>query len=220
MRADWITRGDGKRLILYFGGWGMDERSVSHLKSDSDVLAFHDYRDIASEPPDATGYEAVDVVAWSMGVWAASESLGRWGIIPRRAVALNGTGRPIDDLQGIPTVLYALTERGMNERGWEKFIDRALVSREERALFRANCQPHRDPSERLEELRRIREQSSCARPAIPWSRAFISNKDIIFPAENQRNWWQGRCEIATLAGGHYPFFRFTCWESIIDYGNR
>ena len=63
MRADWITRGDGKRLILYFGGWGMDERSVSHLTSDSDVLAFHDYRDIASEPPDATGYEAVDVVA-------------------------------------------------------------------------------------------------------------------------------------------------------------
>ncbi|MDR0766565.1 MAG: DUF452 family protein [Odoribacteraceae bacterium] len=221
MRAVWLIKDGGRRLTLFFGGWGLDERSVGHLTSSGKVLMYHDYRDVETgDAPDVTGYDVVDVVAWSMGVWAASVSLARWGITPRRAVALNGTERPVDDLLGIPPAIYALTERGMNERGWEKFITRSLADDEERALFRARCLPRRGLEERVEELRRVREQSARACPVMPWHRAFISCKDVIFPVENQRNWWQGRTEITGLAGGHYPFFRFTSWESIIEYGNR
>ncbi|MDR2414306.1 MAG: DUF452 family protein [Odoribacteraceae bacterium] len=220
MRATWLIKQGARRLIIFFGGWGLDERSVNHLTSDSDVLMYYDYRDVATgEAPDATGHDIVDVAAWSMGVWAAGVSLARWGLSPRRAVALNGTGRPVDDLHGIPPALYALTERGMNERGWEKFIARSLDGEEEQTRFRS-CQPLREMGERVEELRRVREQSTGASPATSWHRAFISREDIIFPVENQREWWRSRVEITDLPGGHYPFFRFTSWESIIDYGNR
>jgi biotin synthesis protein BioG len=213
MRGTWIHREGGGHLTLFFGGWGMDERSVRHLTGGGDVLAFHDYRELPGEAPGVAGYHRVEVVAWSMGVWAASVSLTRWGIVPAAAVALNGTERPVDERHGIPPAIYALTERGMDARGWEKFLARALDGEGERAAFDAGRRPL---DERVEELRRVREQAAVERPRIAWTRAFISRKDNIFPPGNQREWWQGRCpEVVYLDGGHYPFSRFSSWDSII-----
>jgi biotin synthesis protein BioG len=221
MRREWLIREGGDHLTLFFGGWGLDVRAVNHLAGSGDVLMFYDYREIAAEgPPDTTGYAFVDVVAWSMGVWAAALLLSRWGLSPRCAVALNGTERPVDDRHGIPLKLYLLTERGMDERGRARFIARMLGGKEERATFSDRHEPRRELGEQVEELRRVREQASCERPEMKWDRVFISREDSIFPVENQQNWWQDRGEITYLAGGHYPFFQFSSWESITDYGNR
>jgi biotin synthesis protein BioG len=218
MRRVWLIQEGRNRLILFFGGWGLDERSVSHLTGDSDVLMFYDYRYLLTEEaPDTTGYDIVDVAAWSMGVWAAATLLARWKLPYRRAVAINGTERPVDDQHGIPPAIYSITERGMNYRGWERFIARSTDGKEERDAFRAKCRPYRGLEEQVEELRRIREQAATERHTIAWNRAFISEEDVIFPVENQRNWWKNRSEIAYLAGGHYPFFRLSCWDSIIDH---
>ena len=50
---------------------------------------------------------------------------------PERCVALNGTTRPVDDEYGIPVKIYELTEKGMNERGREKFFLRMLDGADE-----------------------------------------------------------------------------------------
>jgi biotin synthesis protein BioG len=197
----------------------MDERAVNHLQGATDALAFHDYRDISAEPPpDISAYAAVDVVAWSMGVWTASALLGRWGIVPRRAVALNGTERPVDDHLGIPAAIYALTERGMNQRGWEKFLARLLD--DDSPAFTALHRPLRPLPEQVEELRRVREQAVNEPSPLAWDKAYISANDRIFPQENQQNFWQGRCPIVRLAGGHYPFFRLPRWDLIMNYEDR
>jgi biotin synthesis protein BioG len=196
----------------------MDENIVA-LEGSGDVLMFYDYRDLSrEEAPDLSRYKSVDVAAWSMGVWAASSLLGRWGIVPRRTVALNGTERPVDDLLGIPRVLYALTERGMDVRGRERFYGRMLDHRDERLAFNARHRSLRPVDEMVEELARVREQAAAAPPpGIRWDKAYISVNDRVFPVENQLRWWEDRCEIAYLPGGHYPFFRFITWESLIDY---
>ena len=214
MRRLWITRKGGRCLTLFFCGWGMDERAVQHLKGESDVLMFYDYRELSGEEAPVTeGYEEVRAVAWSMGVWAASVLLSRWKLPVDYRVAINGTERPVDERYGIHPKLYLLTEQGMNERGRDKFFARMLAGREEMAKFEAN-KPRRELSEQVQELRAIREQSGLIKPEIRWDKAYVSAGDVIFPAESQRNWWDGKCEVVNLTGGHYPFYVLNHWEEI------
>ena len=111
MRREWITKEGSRILTLFFCGWGMDERAVQHVKGKGDLLLFYDYRDISGEEaPEVEGYESVRVVAWSMGVWAASVLLSRWNIPVSYRVAINGTERPVDEHYGIHPKIYLLTE--------------------------------------------------------------------------------------------------------------
>ena len=92
MKRKWITKEGNRVLTLFFCGWGMDERTVQHVRRMGDLLLFYDYRDISGEDaPEVEGYESVRVVAWSMGVWAASVLLSRWNIPVSCRVAINGT---------------------------------------------------------------------------------------------------------------------------------
>lgn len=201
-------------MTLFFCGWGMDERAVQHLTGTGDVLAFYDYRDIAGEEAPVTdGYDEIRAVAWSMGVWAAAVLLERWKLPVTRRVAINGTERPVDERYGILPKVYLLTERGMDERGRDKFFARMLAGREEMARFGAN-KPFRELHEQVEELRAIREQAMLIRPEMRWDKAYVSAGDVIFPPESQRNWWDGRCETVSIEGGHYPFYVLDNWDEI------
>ena len=165
------------------------------------------------EAPEVEGYESVRVVAWSMGVWAASVLLSRWNIPVSYRVAINGTERPVDEHYGIHPKIYLLTERGMTEQGRDKFFARMLSGKEEIERFEEN-KPCRDIDEQRDELRLIREQSVREMSEMHWDRVYISEGDVIFPVENQRNWWRDRVEIITLSGGHYPFYVLDNWEKI------
>ncbi len=214
MRREWITKEGGRCLTLFFNGWGMDERAVQHLAGTGDVLMFYDYRDITGEEaPETAGYEEVRVVAWSLGEWAASVLLSRWALPADYRVAINGTERPVDECYGIQPKVYLLTERGMDERGRNKFFARMLAGREEMVKFEVN-KPRRELNEQVEELQAIREQSGLIRPEMQWNKTYVFAGDVIFPAENQRNWWNGRCEVVNLEGGHYPFYVLDNWEVI------
>lgn len=93
-----VKRGGNRELTLFFCGWGMDEHAVQHVTGAGDVLVFYDYRDISKEEaPMIEEYRSVRVVAWSMGVWAASVLLNRWNLPTSYRIAINGTERPVDE---------------------------------------------------------------------------------------------------------------------------
>jgi len=148
-----------------------------------------------------------------MGVWAASVLLSRWNIPVSCRVAINGTERPVDEHYGIHPKIYLLTERGMTEQGRDKFFARMFSGKEEMERFKEN-RPCRAIDEQRDELRLIREQSAREMPEMHWERVYVSEGDVIFPVENQRNWWGNRVEIITLPGGHYPFYVLDNWEKI------
>lgn len=216
MRTDWVQRKGEGVVLIFFNGWGMDCRAVSHLQTDADLLVCSDYRSLETEGgiPDFSTYHTVYVVAWSMGVWAAANVLPVWGVKPDRLVALNGTERPVDDSYGIPVRVYELTEKGMTEQGREKFFARMLAERNEAALFSVN-KPRRILTEQIEELYLIHKLSSEHKKCIKWDKIYISEKDLIFPPENQRRWWEGKAQTVSLGGGHYPFYRFADWKEIL-----
>lgn len=216
MRIDWVNKKGNDKVIVFFNGWGMDKRVVSHLENKDDLLLCYDYRSLACDTlPDLSEYGRVCVVAWSMGVWAAAQVLKDWAVRPFSCIAINGTEHPVDDRFGIPLSVYALTEKGMNEKGREKFFLRMLPEKAERERFESN-KPLRELPEQLEELYAIRIQSSEQKNHLQWDKVYISEKDVIFPPAHQLNWWQDRAVIKKLSGGHYPFYCFRNWEEIVE----
>ena len=62
-----------KEALLFFAGWGMDETPFMHnLPPNTDLIICYDYRSNDFDSTLLSTYEGIYVVAWSMGVWAAS----------------------------------------------------------------------------------------------------------------------------------------------------
>lgn len=217
MRIEWLNKKGNSRVILFFNGWGMDSNAVAHLKTSSDLIVFSDYRNISKvEIPSFESYTEICLVAWSMGVWAAANVVPRMNIRLHRLVALNGTECPVDDENGIPLRVYELTEKGMNEKGRNKFMQRMFEHREHWEHFNS-CLPQRLLDEVCEELVLIHNQCRGMKNTLQWDKAYLSAKDLIFPVDNQKNWWQDKCpSLQILPGGHYPFYQFDSWEEILD----
>ena len=66
------TPGSGT-LTLLFGGWGSGAELFAECRpKDSDLMLCYDYHDLDFDPGVLKEYSSIRVVAWSMGVWAAS----------------------------------------------------------------------------------------------------------------------------------------------------
>lgn len=50
--------------------------------------------------------------------------------------------------------------------------------------------------------------------SIPWSHAIISQQDRIFPPDNLRRYWAGRCALSEPEAPHYPFHLWNQWQEI------
>ena len=120
------------RLTLFFAGWGMDECPfMDHCPENSDLLVCYDYRSLDFDFTLLQGYQEIRLIAWSMGVWAASMVLQDMDLPICERVALNGTVTPVDDLKGIPQQVFEGTLEGLNEGTLEKFIRRMCLKKGE-----------------------------------------------------------------------------------------
>lgn len=96
-------RETGSEVILFFTGWGMDETPFIHyLPQHRDLIICYDYRSLDFDKTLLSTYTQIQVVAWSMGVWAASQVLQGSNLPITQSIAINGTPFPIDDARGIP----------------------------------------------------------------------------------------------------------------------
>ncbi|MDR0983357.1 MAG: DUF452 family protein [Culturomica sp.] len=207
MKTEWLSKKSSDTLLLFYNGWGMDKNVLNHFNFDCDVLMFYDYRSLSvGDLPDFSAYTTIRLLAWSMGVWAAANTLHLFDVEPEYAVAVNGSELPVDDSFGIPEKIYLLTEKGMDNRGRDKFLSRMFDSVEDRERFFTDNMPARELSEQIEELTQIRIASALNHNSIHWDKALISVNDRIFPSENLFNYWNEKTNVITLQSGHYPFF--------------
>lgn len=210
MEFHWLNRAGGGDLIVFVLGWAADHRVVEHIRPDGyDILAVYDYveglgggREVAHKA--AQGYSRVYLFAWSFGVWVAGQLFD--GIETARAVALNGTPRPVDALYGIEPRRMAVTIRGLRAGGTDVFNRRAYGEYFER--LRPVLAP-RPPERNIAELEWLASASVPAlategqAPAFEWDKAIVGTEDLIFPPENMLRYWGSRAE--TLPLPHYPF---------------
>ncbi len=219
MQTEWLERNNSTKLILFFAGWGMNGSEMGHLDAgDFDVLCFYDYRDL-SELPEIDGvYDEVYVVAWSFGVACAGPVFSRLNLPePVKAVAINGTLKPVDDECGIPPQVFQGTLETYSLENREKFLRRTCGSRENLEFFmqQANL---RNAEEQCEELAILEDFFATISERNIFTTAVVGTKDRIIPAQNQQFFWeQANARIVTIDGAaHYPFQLWQSWQEIVE----
>ena len=201
MQYKWLNRKENKNLIVFFNGWGMSEKAISHLNfSDYDVLVFFDYRSFEIENFDFSRYEKKILIAWSMGGYVCNYFFDIFKDFDR-FIAINGTQKPINDDYGIPTAIYNLTVDNFNDLSCTKFMKKIST----------NIEPSGRSTEELkEELIAIRDLK--VQDYLTFDKAIVSTKDRIIPSKNQINFWKNAQQIDCT---HYIFDQYTSWEELL-----
>ena len=185
-------------LRVFYTGWGMDAHVFEHiLTGDQDTLIVWDYTDLDSTTLPLED-RPIELLAWSMGVWAATQTLPTNRIVS--AIAVNGTPTPIDDERGIPSAIFDGTLATLSESGLARFRRRMCGGATAMTTFMEHA-PQRDLEDLRTELAALG-QAIRSRPAqpFPWTQAIGCMSDKIFPIAAQQAAWPN---LQTMAGEHY-----------------
>lgn len=206
MKQHFIIKNNQKHLLLFFAGWGMDETPFLNIQpTDCDWLICYDYRSLAFDSNLIQEYSSITLIAWSMGVWVASQIMKQQPHLPiSRSIAMNGTLYPIHETQGITPSIFDGTLQGLNEQSLRKFQRRMCNSTTDYNAFQAVA-PHRSVEELKEELAAIQEQYLSLSPSdFAWQKAIVGKNDRIFPPDSQRLAWRNKAEsLEQVEAAHY-----------------
>lgn len=208
MKSQFIQRQKGNtRLILIFAGWGMDQRPFASLTCQGyDIMVVWNYTDLSFSWKKALEYDEICLIAWSMGVFAASLTIHQ--IEPRitKRIAVGGTLTPISASKGIPPAIFAGTLNTLSSTTLRKFHRRMCNNAEQYGAFAQNL-PRRTILDLQEELRAIETLTIFHTPQITqWDMALVGRNDAIFPYRNQLDAWQGTTTVIT-DDAHLPSFQ-------------
>ena len=199
MKQSYIIHEHHPRLLLFFAGWGADETPFKMYRpAASDFMVCYDYRTLDFDASGLEEYREINLIGWSMGVWAASQTVPQLsspgtsgeGIHMANSIAINGTPYPIDQHMGIPPAIYHGTLDGLTGASLHKFLRRMCANG---AAFKAFLEiPPRRPLEELrDELTEI-EKMYHTLPAATfhWQQAVTGGNDRIIPPANQLQAWE------------------------------
>ena len=199
-------RETGSEVILFFTGWGMDETPFIHyLPQHRDLIICYDYRSLDFDKTLLSTYTQIQVVAWSMGVWAASQIMKQYPSLPlSQSIAINGTLSPIHETKGITPTIFEGTLRGLNEQSLQKFQRRMCGSAADYKAFQTVA-PQRPVEELKEELAAIQKQYLSLPPSdFAWQRAIIGKSDRIFLPDSQWLAWRNKVDsLEYIEAAHY-----------------
>lgn len=209
------------RLLLIFAGWGMDDIVFSDIRRPGyDVMVVWDYRSFHIDWSCTERYSEICLFAWSMGVYAASQTVQAIESKITLRIAVNGTMRPVDDRFGIPEEIFYATLDNLSEASLRKFFRRMSATRADAELFDSR-RPCRTLEEQRDELQAIADRIILDTPSsMRWDIAVIGREDRIFPRFNQRRAWeQTGAMIQTLEAGHFFNFAELIDRYLIDKGS-
>ena len=208
MQYKWLNKKDNKNLIVFFNGWGMDEKVVEHLSfTDYDVLTFSDYRTFEIDNFDFSNYENKVLIAWSMGVYVCCYFYEQFKNFDK-FIAINGTQKPIDENYGIPPMIYNLTVDNFNELSCSKFMKKISTTTDLKEYS------SRSLDELKQELISIRNLK--VEKLFEFDKAILSTKDRIFPFKNMHNYWtEQQVEIIEVEKAHYIFDSYLNWSDLV-----
>ncbi len=218
MKSKYINREiTNSRLILIYAGWGMDSRPFRDLHFDGyDIMVIWDYCDLTFNWAPLLRYDEICLIAWSVGVFAASLSIHE--IEPRitKHIAVCGTLDPINDRRGIPTATFHGALNALNPQSLGNFYRRMCDSAERYENFRKQ-RPKRTVTEIIDESNAIETLTIFHTPQVEnWDLAIVGRNDRIFPAANQLASWRQSAPTVIIDSGHIPDFNSLITKHIID----
>ena len=206
MKQYFIIKNNQKHLLLFFAGWGMDETPFLTIHpTDKDWMICYDYRSLAFDTDLLETYSQITLIAWSMGVWAASQIMKQYPHLPvSQSIAINGTLYPIHETKGIAHSIFDGTLQGLNEQTLQKFQRRMCGSIADYKTFQT-ISPQRPMEELKEELAAIQQQYLSLPPSdFKWQKAIIGKGDRIFLPDNQYLAWENQVDsLEQVEAAHY-----------------
>jgi biotin synthesis protein BioG len=215
MTQHWLKKEGHPSLTIFFTGWGMTPATTKHLAlPDSDFLVCCDYRSI--EPITGTShYQHINIIAYSMGVWAASLAMEHIAAQTINTIAINGSALPVSDQFGIPETVYNGTHHHLSPSNFQKFVVRICGNRENAQLLNGSFNDA-DIDLLRQELAFIQTNQAIVKPFRPWHKAIISQNDLIYPCRNLTDYWQtSNTPIELINAPHFPFWGWKSWDDII-----
>jgi len=206
------------RLVVLFGGWGVDENLFTPLCNDEfDFILFYNYSaDEALVLPEMKTYRKIILIGWSLGVWAAEYLLPKTGIFPDIRIAVNGTPFPADDRYGIPIRVFEGTLDNINKENMGKFYFRMFGDRKTNELNKEMI-PHRTLKSLHGELRWLyNRMMEHTEPGFRWDYAVTSEIDRVFPSDNANNYWKKEKNTRHIILP-VPHYFFNNWKSFDDF---
>lgn len=204
-------------LILFFCGWGLDEKPFNPIKSDRDILFVFDYVNATKNFKfdfDFLKYKKITLIAFSYGVFVAGflkDNLPKCDL----KIAINGTLKPLDENLGIPEKIFSLTLEHMSENTAYKFREKLFDDKAHLDLFNQNL-PFRDLKSSLDELSALKDYFLQSKEVdFKYDMVLIGEKDKVIPTKNQKNFWQTHKNLLSFEGGHFLFYKFENFDSII-----
>lgn len=205
MKVSFLKREEGNNsLILIFTGWSASASLYDDVSVPGwDVIVVSDYDDGEFDNSLLSRYSTIYLYAWSLGVAMAGVCLDSDKII--RKFAVNGTMKPSDDVYGILRNTYHSTAENLDDRNLRKFRRRMFESADSYKSVAHLLETEADIETLRNQLYTVDKITSGITPDFKWTRAYISEKDAIFPVRSQRRYWisQGNVEIFSLKGGHF-----------------
>lgn len=246
MKQVYIIHENHPKLLLFFAGWAADETLFKqYCPKGMDYMICYDYRTLDFDTSLLNNYRQVNVVAWSMGVWAATIALSSVPHDELFSIAFNGSTFPIDDSEGIPLKTFQATLDGLTPASLQKFMRRMCKDSNAYKEF-LKISPRRDFDEIKEELILIKEQLIKLKGMVvdednnydipdeesdrydddyeyEYDFSFIGKRDRIFPPENLKLSFDymeyDRVIVADCAHYDEPMFRFLLqdmWAMPVD----
>lgn len=203
MKFNLIDHTEGcRRLLLIYSGWSTDAVFYRNIKRRGwDVGVVTDYSDMNLDSSFLDEYDTIWVLAWSLGVKAASVSLPSERIAA--AYAINGTLRPYSDTHGIPESIYDGTLENLTPRNLMKFQLRMVGDKSVYNELFGNVNYEGKIEKLQHELAQIRD-CKVSISEFPWRKAFISEDDRIFPVANMVNSWnEENVECVKVKAPHF-----------------
>ncbi len=210
MKFSWLNKKDNLNLIVFFSGWGMDEKSVILDYRNFDFVVLYDYEDSeidAELVKEISDYDNVYIIGWSMGVIMSTLLFDKINNIKKK-IAVNGTLKIVDDKFGIPIKIFEATLNNLNVKTIEMFF--------KNMGYKDFKTPNRSFKSQLIELKFIKNFYDNNIFQCNFDKVIIGNKDIIVPYRNQKRAWENN-SCLHLDCGHYCFNLFNSWEDIINY---
>ncbi|MEE4241571.1 MAG: pimeloyl-ACP methyl esterase BioG family protein [Desulfopila sp.] len=219
MRSEWLFRHEGDSLILFCNGWGMDKQPFVPLAARAyDVLICSDFREKEGRPDIEKlrrSYRSLILLSWSMGVSYGQRMFAKSAGCFTFRIACNGTLCPVNDEYGIPPAVFKATLDNFSSTARAKFYQRMCRPGSHLDVFLEN-QPKRSLNSQKCELKTILQEAEQEEEVRSmYSHVLISSKDRIFPSKNQHQFWRSS-DVKTIDEPHFPFYRWTSWDNLIE----
>lgn len=207
MKVSYLRHNEANdKLILIFAGWGSDPRMYADaVREGWDTLVAYDYDDFEFPLPILAHYRTIYLFAWSLGVFAAEQSLN--GVSLAAAVAVNGTCNPVSDTEGIPVATYQATTETLSLPNLAKFRLRMAGDRTAYAELVTRLPDNPDVEALKSQLHAVAARCHCSlQNSLTWTRVYIGENDRIFPPANQSRFWSGHVSAPEVYHIDAPHF--------------